>query len=60
MNKMTAEIFFNLKVILEVKKLIKEYKKDNPGIDQWTDPVNEFIDSEIIRNLNDIKYTEKL
>lgn len=60
MNKVTTEVMANLKDMVELRKLLKAYEQENPGVEEWTNPINEYLDAQILEHLTDIIHIERL
>ena len=60
MNKLTSELLINLKELIELKKLLIEYRDQNPGIEAWSEYIYEYLDAEIVKYLTDIIHLERL
>lgn len=60
MNRMTTELLMNAKNMLELKTLLRSYKKENPGLEAETEMIFEYLDTEIVKQLHDVIHLERL
>jgi hypothetical protein len=60
MNRSALELLINAKEMLELKSLLRTYKKDNPGLEEEAEMIFEYLDTEIVKCLHDVIHLERL
>lgn len=60
MERQAKDLLGNIKDLIELKKLLLEYKMEKPGIADKFKIIYEYLDAEIYRAINDFIHIEDL